>query len=61
VLHQPLHVFALFGPATVAELEDSLGALEVTLTPEEVAWLNLEDEASRAAAASAAAPARGSA
>jgi 1-deoxyxylulose-5-phosphate synthase len=42
VLHNPLEVFALIGPANVAELEDCLGALEVELTPEEVAWLNLE-------------------
>ena len=42
VLHQPLEVFALIGPATVGELEDCLGALDVQLTPQEVAWLNLE-------------------
>ena len=42
VLHQPLDVFALIGPATVAELEDCLGALDVELSPDEVAWLNLE-------------------
>ncbi len=42
VLHQPLDVYALFGPATVSELNDSLGALNVSLTPDEVAWLNLE-------------------
>jgi 1-deoxyxylulose-5-phosphate synthase len=45
VLHQPLEVFALIGPATVAELDDCLGALEVELTPDEVAWLNLERSA----------------
>lgn len=42
VLHHPLNVFALIGPATVSELDDCLGALEVTLTPAEAAWLNLE-------------------
>ncbi|MBX6770091.1 MAG: aldo/keto reductase [Chloroflexi bacterium] len=42
VLHHPLHPFALIGPRTLAELEDCLGALEVRLTPDEVAWLNLE-------------------
>jgi 1-deoxyxylulose-5-phosphate synthase len=42
VLHSPLEVFALIGPATVAELDDCLGALDVDLTPDEVAWLNLE-------------------
>jgi aryl-alcohol dehydrogenase-like predicted oxidoreductase len=47
VLHQPLEVFALIGPATVAELDNSLGALDVELTPDEIAWLNLEGERSR--------------
>jgi aryl-alcohol dehydrogenase-like predicted oxidoreductase len=42
VLHCPLEVFALIGPATVAELDDCLGALDVALTPDELAWLNLE-------------------
>lgn len=42
VLHQPLNVYALIGPASVAELNNSLGALEVELTHEELAWLNLE-------------------
>jgi 1-deoxyxylulose-5-phosphate synthase len=45
VLHSPLEVFALIGPATVAELDDCLGALDVELTPNEVAWLNLERSA----------------
>jgi aryl-alcohol dehydrogenase-like predicted oxidoreductase len=42
VLHQPLEVFALIGPATVAELDDCLGALDVELTADEASWLNLE-------------------
>jgi 1-deoxyxylulose-5-phosphate synthase len=42
VLHSPLEVFALIGPANVSELDDCLGALDVALTPDEVAWLNLE-------------------
>lgn len=42
VLHQPLEVYALIGPATVGELDDCLGALDVELTPDEVAWLNME-------------------
>lgn len=41
-LSQALDVYALFGPATVGELEDSLGALEVELSPAEAAWLNLQ-------------------
>jgi aryl-alcohol dehydrogenase-like predicted oxidoreductase len=44
VLHQPLEVYALIGPANVAELDNSLGALDVELTADEVAWLNLEGE-----------------
>jgi aryl-alcohol dehydrogenase-like predicted oxidoreductase len=47
VLHQPLDVYALIGPANVAELDDCLGALAVALTPEEIAWLNLEAEPGR--------------
>ena len=42
VLHSPLNVFALIGPANVSELDDCLGALDVELTADEVAWLNLE-------------------
>jgi aryl-alcohol dehydrogenase-like predicted oxidoreductase len=43
-LHQPFPTFALIGPRTVPELQDCLGALNVDLTPGEVAWLNLESE-----------------
>jgi aryl-alcohol dehydrogenase-like predicted oxidoreductase len=39
VLHQPFPVFPLVGPRTVEELNDTLGALNVSLTPEEVRWL----------------------
>jgi 1-deoxyxylulose-5-phosphate synthase len=42
VLHQPFPTFALIGPRSPAELDDALGATAVTLTPAEVAWLNLE-------------------
>jgi aryl-alcohol dehydrogenase-like predicted oxidoreductase len=42
VLHSPLDVYALIGPANVTELDDCLGALDVELTPDEVTWLNLE-------------------
>jgi aryl-alcohol dehydrogenase-like predicted oxidoreductase len=51
VLHQPLDIYALVGPATVGELADSLGALNVSLAPDELAWLNLEGERSRQAGA----------
>jgi aryl-alcohol dehydrogenase-like predicted oxidoreductase len=47
VLHQPLEIYALIGPATVAELDDCLGALDVELSPDEVAWLNLQEDQSR--------------
>ena len=46
VLNQPdLNVFPLVGPRTHEELESSLAVADVTLTPQQVAWLNLEDEA----------------
>jgi aryl-alcohol dehydrogenase-like predicted oxidoreductase len=47
VLHQPLDVYALIGPTTVVELEDCLGALEVELSADELAWLNLQEDRSR--------------
>jgi aryl-alcohol dehydrogenase-like predicted oxidoreductase len=47
VLHHPLNVHALIGPATTSQLDDCLGTLHVELTPEEVAWLNLAAEPSR--------------
>jgi aryl-alcohol dehydrogenase-like predicted oxidoreductase len=43
VLHQPFPIFALIGPHTIDELQSVLPALQVTLTPEEVRWLNLEE------------------
>jgi aryl-alcohol dehydrogenase-like predicted oxidoreductase len=45
VLHQPLNLYALIGPATVDELDNSLGALDVQLSESELAWLNLQKEA----------------
>ena len=50
VLHQPLDLYALIGPATASELDDCLGALDVTLTEEELAWLNLQKEPIKALA-----------
>ena len=50
VLHQPLDLYALIGPATVDELDDCLGALDVSLTEEELLWLNLQKEPIRALA-----------
>lgn len=39
VVAQPFPVIPLIGPRTVAELEDSLTALDIKLTPEQVKWL----------------------
>jgi aryl-alcohol dehydrogenase-like predicted oxidoreductase len=43
VLNQPFPTFPLIGPRTLHELNTSLPALDVELTPDEVRWLNLED------------------
>ena len=40
VLHQPFPVVPLIGPRTLGELEDSLQALTIKLTPQEVGWLD---------------------
>ncbi|MEZ2126464.1 MULTISPECIES: aldo/keto reductase [unclassified Sinorhizobium] len=39
VIAQPFPVIPLIGPRTVGELEDSLSALDIGLTPEQVKWL----------------------
>jgi predicted dehydrogenase/aryl-alcohol dehydrogenase-like predicted oxidoreductase len=39
VLNQPLEVVPLIGPRNVRELEDSLSALDIKLTKEQVKWL----------------------
>ena len=39
VIAQPFPVIPLIGPRTIAELEDSLSALDITLTPEQVRYL----------------------
>ena len=36
---QDFPVLPLIGPLTLQELEDSLGALDITLTPKDVRWL----------------------
>ena len=41
-LAQPFPTFALIGPRTIEETRTTALGLAVTLTPEEVAWLNLE-------------------
>jgi aryl-alcohol dehydrogenase-like predicted oxidoreductase len=43
VLNQPdLLTLALIGPRSMAELESSLAAADLRLTPQQVAWLNLD-------------------
>ena len=44
VLCQPFPTFALFGPRTLEEIRTSLPGAALELTPEELAWLNLERE-----------------
>ncbi|WP_307282154.1 aldo/keto reductase [Labrys wisconsinensis] len=39
VLHQPFPVVPLIGPRTLAELDSSIAALDIALTPDEVRWL----------------------
>lgn len=40
VLAQPFPVVPLIGPRSLAELEDSLSALDIRLTPEQASWLD---------------------
>lgn len=40
VLSQPFPSIPLIGPRTLGELDDSLEAFDIALTPEEVAWLD---------------------
>jgi aryl-alcohol dehydrogenase-like predicted oxidoreductase len=42
VLHQPFPTYALIGPRSVDELRESVGALDLSLTPGESRWLDLE-------------------
>ena len=44
VLHQPYPVLPIVGPWSVEELESSSSAEGISLSPAEVAWLNLEQE-----------------
>jgi len=39
VLHQPFPVVPLIGPRTLNELDDSIKAFDIKLTPEDVKWL----------------------
>ena len=42
VLCQPFPTFPLFGPRTLEEIRTSLPGVSLELTPEDLAWLNLE-------------------
>ncbi len=42
VLHQGDNVFAVVGPRSIPEMEELFAALEIRLSSEEIAWLNLE-------------------
>ena len=41
VLAQPYPVFAVIGPRTIEQLHDAVGALDVSLTGDELRWLDL--------------------
>jgi len=41
VLAQPYPVFAVIGPRTIEQLHEAVGALDVSLTGDEVRWLDL--------------------
>ena len=43
VLAQPFPIYALIGPRALNETRDSMAALQISLTSDEVKWLNLED------------------
>lgn len=42
VLHQPFPTWALVGPREISETVSTLPAVDLELTPSELAWLNLE-------------------
>ena len=42
VLRQPFLQFPIIGPATIGETRTAIPAVDVELTPDELAWLNLE-------------------
>lgn len=44
VLNQPFPTCALIGPQKLNELEDSMKALEISLTPREIRWLDLLED-----------------
>jgi 1-deoxyxylulose-5-phosphate synthase len=42
LLNQPIEILAVIGTSSGAHLDECLGAVDVSLTPSELAWLNLE-------------------
>jgi aryl-alcohol dehydrogenase-like predicted oxidoreductase len=44
VMNQPLDIYALVGCANGAEFADNVAALDIRLTPEELAWLDLKTD-----------------
>jgi aryl-alcohol dehydrogenase-like predicted oxidoreductase len=44
VLQQPFPTFPIIGPRTADELNSAIRALDISLSPDEMAWLNLEAE-----------------
>jgi predicted dehydrogenase/aryl-alcohol dehydrogenase-like predicted oxidoreductase len=43
VLNQPFPTFALVGPQSIDEFRELLPALDISLSPDDMRWLNLED------------------
>ncbi|TIM35141.1 MAG: aldo/keto reductase, partial [Mesorhizobium sp.] len=48
VLAQPFPSVPLIGPRTLDELEDSLQALDIALSPDDIAWLDGGSDRQRA-------------
>ena len=44
VLDQPFPTFALICPYTLDEMRTTMDALKITLSPQEIQWLNLKEE-----------------
>lgn len=44
VLNHPLEIFPLVGNRSIEEFTENVAAMELEITPEEMAWLNLESD-----------------
>ena len=44
IMNQPFNVFALVGTANRDEFKANAEACEIKLTPEELAWINLQSD-----------------